>query len=367
MNRAIFINSNDRLFMRVKPFAGKYAAKTADFFYRVNEIQNERMNDTWVYRPINSEIEITSKCNQLCPHCGMAANKHNGISYSEQQLTDYVSQLYDNGIVSFSITGGEPFIAFENMLKMVETSRGKVDVCKITSNGFWGNDPSYYFEKMVSAGLLENQLLVPCLMISIGEQSTPMEDTCAIFAYALSHFSKEEITLCISSLCEYGKESKVNQFIRTYEKMYGTLPHGRIFLTENYYRNSNCIQQNARDVKGRNVADYMMGPVRCFEPTIGKYILPRMLVKSTGVVCTCACFNPPEQLYIGNFRKESVHDILNKINDNIYVKIIAEDGLHNFRHWINTEECKDVTCSNECEACRYLIERFDKIKRSTSI
>lgn len=363
MDRSIFVNSNDRLFMRVRPYAGKYSAKSANFFSLVNDIQNEKMDVSWKYRPINSEIEITSRCNQSCPHCGMSANKHNGISFSEQQLTDYVTQLYDNGIISFSITGGEPFIEFSNMLKMIEKSRGKVYVCKITSNGFWGHDPSYYFEKLVGAGLLENQLLVPCLMISIGEQSTPMEDTCAIFAYALSHFKREKLTLCISSLCEYGEESKVGQFVTTYEKLYGALPHGRIFLTENYYRNSQCMQQNANAVKGRNVADYMMGPVRCFEQTIGKYILPRMLVKSTGAVCTCACFNPPEKLYICNFREESIHEILKKINENEYVRIISEDGLHNFRHWINPKECENVPCNNECEACKYLIETYDEIRR----
>ena len=251
--------------MRVRPFTGKYSARSADFFSLVNDIQNKKMDISWKYRPINSEIEITSRCNQSCPHCGMSANKYNGISYSEHQLTEYVTQLYDNGIISFSITGGEPFLEFSNMLKMIEKSRGKVDVCKITSNGFWGHDPSYYFEKLVSSGLLENQLLVPCLMISIGEQSTPMKDTCAIFAYAVSHFKREDLTLCISSLCEYGGESKIGEFVTIYEKLYGTLPPGRIFLTENYYRTSRCMNQNARYIKGRNVADYMMGPVRCFE------------------------------------------------------------------------------------------------------
>lgn len=358
MKHSIFLNSNDRLFMRVRPHTGKYAAKVPDFFERMAAIQKKKMPDGWVYRPINSEIEITSCCNQSCPHCGMAANRHHGIRYQEEQLLNYVRQLHENGILSFSITGGEPFLEFPNMLRMIEESRGKVDVAKITTNGFWGNDPSWYFEKMVKAGLLDNSLLVPCLMVSIGEQSTPLRDTCAIFNYALTHFSAEELTLCISSLCEYGETSKVGQFIETYEALYGPLPKDRIFLTENYYRNSNCIRQEACSVGGRNVAAYMMGPVRCFEPTIGKYILPRLLIKATGMVCTCACFNPPEQLYIGNFRKSSIRGILEQINNNEIVRIIAADGLHQFRHWIDPEQCRKIPCNNECEACRFLIDAF---------
>ncbi len=96
----------------------------------------------------------------------------------------------------------------------------------------------------------------------------------------------------------------------------------------------------AESVSGRRVADYMSGHVRCFEPTLGKYILPRMFVKASGQVCTCACFNPPEQLYI---------------------RIIAQGGLHNFRLWIDIEKCKNVPCSNECEACKYLITEYERI------
>ena len=355
-----FMNSNDRLFMRVRPYEGKYAARRADFFEEVSRIQNERMNPEWLYRPLNSEIEITDSCNDSCPHCGMSAKGMNGTSYTSDELTDYIEQLHDNGIISYSITGGEPFLEFGNILAMMRASAGHVDICKITSNGFWEYDSEKYFSDMVNAGLLENRFLVPCLMISIGDQSTPMEDTCRIFHTAMKNFSPRELTLCISSLSEYGGVSKVDSFIETYTKNFGTLPEDRIFLTENYYRTSKCMNLRANDISGRCVADYMTGPVRCFEPTIGKYILPRMFVKASGQVCTCACFNPPEQLYIGNIRHEKIHDILNSINANQYVKIIAEGGLHNFRHWISIEECRNIPCNNECEACRFLINEYER-------
>ena len=362
MSKDKFMNSNDRLFMGVKPFSGKYAVKTPLFFEEIYSIQKEKMDESWTYRPLNSEIEITNACNQSCAHCGMAANKMTSCEqYSSEELCSFIKQLHENGIVSFSITGGEPFIRFEQMLAMIKEANGKVDVCKITTNGFWGNKAESYFRQMENAGLLNNRFFVPCLMVSIGEQTTPMEDTCRIINYALTHYTKEQLTLCISSLSEFGDKDKINSFIETYEQKFGEMPQDRLFLTENFYRNSAEIRNKAKSVGGRSVGTYMRGPVRCFEPTIGKYVLPRMLVKANGKVCTCACFNPPSDLYIGNIKESSIKDVLNQINLNPIVKIITEDGLHNFRHWIDIEECDKEVCNNECEACKYLVSKFKKL------
>lgn len=356
----VFINSNDRLFMAVRPYTGKYSVKDSRFFEEVRMLQERHMEPEWCYRPLNMEIEITDKCNQACKHCGMAANGMKGISYTAEELKNIIFQLSDLGIPSYSVTGGEPFIEFENMLMMFQTARGKVDLCKLTSNGFWGADAADYFDKMCQYGLLGNRFFVPCLMLSIGEQSTPIKDICNIIHFASENFSKQELNLCISSLSEYGQAGKKDEFMDTYYRYFGELPEDRIFMTENYYRNSVCMKNFVEGVDGRNVSTYMHGPVRCFEQTIGKYVLPRMLVKANGDVATCACFNPPEDLRIGNIKKQTVREVLTKINSNIFVRIIAEDGLHNFRHWIDEETCRNTACSNECEACAFLIHAYKR-------
>jgi hypothetical protein len=241
---------------------------------------------------------------------------------------------------------------------MIRSSRGKVDVCKITSNGYWGERADQVFDALEEAGLMDNRYFVPCLMISIGEQSTPMKTTCKIFHRAIQRYDRTQLTLCISSLSEYGSPSKVDEFISTYKAEYGDIPAGRIFLTENYYRNSSCIKDNANAVPFRKVEDYMSGPVRCFEQTIGKYVLPRLLVKATGEICTCACFNAPKELKIGNYRQNSIREILEKINDNPVVNIIADKGLHGFKSLLSPSDYVNIPCSNECEACTHLINSY---------
>lgn len=357
---SFFVNSNDRLFMKVKPFDGKYSVKCSDFFERVDAIQSTSMPVSWFYRPLNSEIEITDRCNQACPHCGMAANHMHYQEYGDDELSDFANELYSLGIPSYSITGGEPFLAFDRLSSLLAAARNKVDVCKITTNGFWGDSAGEYFRIMESNGLFDNKYFVPCLMVSIGEQSTPMATTCRLIKYAVEHYSKEELTLCVSSLSEYGGPSRVDEFVRVYGEAYGALPYGRVYLTEEYYRNSSSIRNTARSVGSRYVEDFMSGPVRCFEQTIGKYILPRLLVKATGEVCTCACFNAPRELKIGNYREASLYDILTAINSNEYVKIIAGSGLQGFRKFLLPEDYENVPCSNECEACAHLIHSYQR-------
>ena len=41
--------------------------------------------------------------------------------------------------------------------------------------------------------------------------------------------------------------------------------------------------------------------------------------------------------------------------DNLYVRIIAEGGLHKFSQWLSLDKCRNIPCNNECEACKYLI------------
>lgn len=106
------------------------------------------------------------------------------------------------------------------------------------------------------------------------------------------------------------------------------------------------------------MTDYMSGPVRCFEHTVGKYVFSRMLIKADGEVRTCACFNPPEELKIGNIKKMMLHEILEQINQNEFVSIIAENGLHHLRRFLSENLYQNLSCDNECDACRILISLY---------
>ena len=117
------------------PRIGKYASKKEKFYEDIEKWQNERTKEKYDIRPIQFTFEITNRCNCNCKDCGMSANS---ITEGKKKLTEndiykLVDDLYENGVPAFAITGGEPFLEFDNMCKMIKYSDGKVDVNKIAS------------------------------------------------------------------------------------------------------------------------------------------------------------------------------------------------------------------------------------------
>lgn len=177
-----FLSINEQ---NCSPTIGKYSSKKETFYEDIDKWRKQRGNKEYIIKPIQFTFEITNRCNCNCKDCGMSANsiKVGKTKLREEELYKLVDDLYEQGIPAFAITGGEPFLEFKNMCKMIKYSENKIDVSKIISNGFWGKNVEYYFEKMEEAGLLKNQFFIPSIQISIGEQTIPLEYICNIINY----------------------------------------------------------------------------------------------------------------------------------------------------------------------------------------
>jgi hypothetical protein len=58
---------------RVVPYLGKYAVKDAGVFGRIRDRFARAGMAEAAYRPLRIEFELTTKCNDSCPSCGMGA------------------------------------------------------------------------------------------------------------------------------------------------------------------------------------------------------------------------------------------------------------------------------------------------------
>ena len=343
-------------YTEIVPFRGKFAVKTKSFFDIVNEMQKQKMDSDWIYKPLRFEFELTNECNIKCEHCGMnAVQKGCGIVHSDSFLHRIVTELSENGIPSISITGGEPFLHLNKLCKLItECAEHGIDVCKITTNGFWGNECSSVFEALDSAGLFRNTLFVPVIMLSIGENTVPFDTIAKIFNFVNSTYSSLEINLCISSVKQKGENSIIEDFIDQYERVYGSFPENRFFLTERVYLNSKYNSNQAITID--NDIDYYIDDCyMCFWPTVGAYVLPTLFMKASGSCYSCAAFNVPDEMYFGNLNHCSLYDILNSANANPYVRIIAKNGLNGFREMLGRGKLKGIKANDHCDACNILI------------
>ena len=344
---------------------GKYSAKGQDFYSSIEKWQSDREIENFDIRPIQFTFEITNKCNCNCKDCGMAANRIETTRtvIEENELIKIIDDLNSIGIPSIAITGGEPFLAFDKMCSMINYSRGKIDIVKIISNGFWGRKAEYYFKKLEENGYFENKFFVPTMQISIGEQTVPYEYICNIINYVAKHYKRNELNLGIIHTRENDlKESKLLLLYKTYLDKYGTFPKDRVFLTDSCYVNSNPVATEKLDVATETVYKEIAMCDYNFKQKIGSFVSPKIFMKCNGDCYPCEIFNLFDEFYLGNYFKDGLNKVLQNYNENKYIRFIKDFGTIGFREVIPKRILDSSECETPCSACEFCIKFCEEKK-----
>jgi len=346
----------------VEPYMGKHAVKSASFFDTVQKMQDERMPLDWVYRPLKVEVELTNGCNESCPHCGMSAQP---ISQSTLLRRDFLLsipyQLKALGIPGISITGGEPFTAMPNLLELLSACRDKVDVVKITTNGYWADSLDAAKAKLTllaDNGFIESRLFRPVLMLSIGEQRVPLERIVYVIVAAKTLFKSKALALCISSLSLRLGDERISDLEGSYKEITGnTFPWDSVYLTKRSYISAGRALLDTRLPKKLIPIEKMCKDRGCFRQTIGAFVVPTPLIKVNGTAYSCSVFGMPDELVLGNVYNNSIKEIIEAANNNYYIRILAEGNLPALRKIVSDTDSLfgDVAVDNFHEACWRLI------------
>ena len=260
-----------------------------------------------------------------------------------------------------NITGGEPFLEFDNLCHTIKYSQSKIDICKISTNGFWGKEPKLYLDKMVECGLLNNKFFIPCLLLPIGEQTIPLKYICNIIHYICCNFKEDDMHIGITHIREHGEESRIDNFINLYEKTFGVFPKNRVYITEYYYINSDIMQEKAK-IEEKPLIEYLTENKKCFNYCIGKNIMPKLFIKCSGTCYPCVCFNVPEELKLGNYFENGIDFILDQLETNKYITFIEKNGINGFKNLIPNYLLRNTMIDNSCAACKFCIEYCKKYK-----
>ncbi len=95
--------------------------------------------DNIFYKPKSLILLTTARCNSNCRHCCLGTYK------DEEEMDtcafhDLVDQMYNIGIDSISIAGGEPLLRYKDTLSVLRYGSNKGTKSKVVTNGFWGSD-----------------------------------------------------------------------------------------------------------------------------------------------------------------------------------------------------------------------------------
>lgn len=84
--------------------------------------------------PLHATIEITHKCNLRCEHCYLEASPEAEGIMSLTSFKNLCNQLYERGVLTLEITGGEVFVHPE-IREMLEYALGKFKKIGLLTNG----------------------------------------------------------------------------------------------------------------------------------------------------------------------------------------------------------------------------------------
>ncbi len=106
------------------------------------EINLVKIDNNFNLHALGATFTITGKCNLRCQHCFVFTENENVIS--EMQDIDIINSLKEilkYGITSISITGGEPLLRRNLVIKMLEVIQAYPNVkVNLATNGFYLDD-----------------------------------------------------------------------------------------------------------------------------------------------------------------------------------------------------------------------------------
>lgn len=345
----------------VVAYRGKHAVKTERFFEIVAARQAQCMPSHWRYRPLKIEVELTDRCDQSCPHCGMAARSASGGGpvLPDELLFALPDQLHAFGIPGISLTGGEPFLVLDRLLTLLERCRDRVDVVKISTNASWASSPREA-RRVLGAlrdhGLAAGQLFRPVLLVSVGEQAVPLDRVALALGTARELFDDRELALCVSSLAPRFAGDRLDELDAAWRRTIGgEFPWDQIFLTSRTYMRAGRGEGDPLLPRRDVPLSALCKPRGCFQQTIGAVVVPTPLVKAGGEAYSCSVFGMPAELRIGSLMEHRLAGLLERANRNPYVGLLARGSLPMLAACLRPGALEGETADNFHEACWRLI------------
>lgn len=331
------------------------------------------------YAPRVVEIEMSHKCNLRCDGCAILgdviADKY---TIEEAKIQNFIQQMAENNLEAYALTGGEPFLFFKSVKKIIKES--PIDLLKIDTNGFFFSSYTFslkIFEELKAAGIANNKKLKAWLYISMGQQNIqgiPIENAVNAVRAFESVFKEEDnvgFGLNVFSPTNEHAYATLDAFTNRYLEVTGQeldkerhfLKHipaegqicstayslGNVFSQQMSIKNLILYYLYEQEVSVNCVAEAMRIKKR--------YVSPRMLLRASGDLYTCPGFSHVHLL--GNIYEQTLTQMLATAREDVVIKTVFKGGLLELlslaEKYVPGISKQKISVSNgPCDICRIL-------------
>lgn len=127
-----------------------WPSKGFNSFFTSHLLEEHPINSSEVFPIRRLLVAITKRCPLSCEHCSEADTLYNKDVLSVEEFKTKIDKYVDNGLGQIVYSGGEPLSRFDDLIKLLEIYKGKLDQWIYTS-GFGLTQE--HAQKLKAAGL----------------------------------------------------------------------------------------------------------------------------------------------------------------------------------------------------------------------
>lgn len=289
---------------------------------------------------------FTNHCTQKCQHCGLSSSPSDRRRLSIEEMFKYIdaAATLSNDDLYICFTGGEPFLYYNDILKVTEYAKSKkVKGVSCVTNSFWAVSKEITknkLEKFKRAGL--QSIAVSC--DDFHTKFVHLERIQNVFEVANSL----NLPIVLKNVI-YKGNSRIHSVI----KYLGDLTRDTKLKVEEFY----CLPVGEAANLNKKLLHYSnkIPENKCL-------YIGSLVIMYDGSVYPCCVMGWPEKLLLGNAREKNLAELWEIYKNNSMFKIIKKIGPHYFIPFLNKAggEFNDGKFINTCDLCQQILRFAQK-------
>ena len=310
-------------------------------------------------------LMLTFKCNIKCRHCGLSCSPDETEWMTLDEMIYLTRQADELGCLNVVLTGGEPtLMKHEDLLTYFRfvKEQTKIKLIRIVTNGLWAKsyDKAYSLLKdWKEAGL--NELNVSCG--EYHQEFVPIERV--IYAFNAANDLKYMTVLLAG---EFIKSEEARMTPYDFERKLGRRIIQTTELSPFVHRfvgfNCNSAMNVGRGYENISDDEISIAPYERIKSNCDLLINSLAFQPNGRVDACCGVMvrNHPV-LSFGNWREESILQLLQQFHDDLIINWIKYLGVKDMKNWLHRKDpnivfkneyinscdiCNDILCNERC-------------------